>query len=87
MASTDNSTPGTGDHSNHSTISATEPKRKVSILTDPPTQERNAGYDNLAYEGVRRKISQVRIKSWDLLVNDVVSMKKCLGSQHRNVIQ
>lgn len=63
MASTDSSTAGTGDHSNHSTISASEPKRKVSILTDPPSQhERNAGYDNLAFEGARRKISQVRIK-------------------------
>lgn len=62
MASTENPTTGTGDHSNHSTISASEPRRKVSILTDPPTHERSAGYDNLAFEGARRKISQVRIK-------------------------
>lgn len=57
MASTDNT--GTGDHSNYSTVSASEPKRKVSILTDPP---HNAlGYDNLGYVGSGRKISQVRI--------------------------
>lgn len=56
MTSTDNSTPSTGDHGNHSTLSTSEPKRKVSILTDPPS-----AYDNYAFDGPRRKISQVRI--------------------------
>jgi hypothetical protein len=37
----------------------TEPKRKVSILTDPPSQL-GVGYDNPAFEGPRRKTSQVR---------------------------
>lgn len=67
MASTDNTstTPTTpGDaNSNHSTstTSTVEAKRKVSILTDPPAvQEKGSYYDNLAYEGSRRKISQVR---------------------------
>jgi hypothetical protein len=75
MASSDHSVPTsngehhshTGDHSNQSTIHApnTETKRKVSILTDPPAHdkvhaERHGGYyDNLAFEGAKRKISQV----------------------------
>lgn len=57
---------GTGDHSNYSTISASEPKRKVSILTDPP--QTGGGHDNLGYVGSGRKISQVRFKikfSWE----------------------
>ncbi|CAO1308366.1 unnamed protein product [Diamesa serratosioi] len=44
-----------GDSSTQSTLSATEPKRKVSILTDPPGER---GQDNLGYEGPKRKISQ-----------------------------
>lgn len=60
MASSD-TTPGTGDHSNYSTVSASEPKRKVSILADPPAHNAG-GYDNLGYVGTGRKISQVRIK-------------------------
>lgn len=60
MASSD-TTPGTGDHSNYSTVSASEPRRKVSILADPPAHNA-AGYDNLGYVGAGRKISQVRIK-------------------------
>lgn len=61
MASSD-TTPGTGDHSNYSTVSASEPKRKVSILADPPSHDKAAGYDNLGYVGTARKISQVRIR-------------------------
>lgn len=39
-----------------------EPKRKVSILTDPTQQ---LGYDNLAFEGQpRRKISQVTLDGY-----------------------
>lgn len=57
MASTENSAANTGDHGNHSTLSTSEPKRKVSILTDPPS-----AYDNYAFDGPRRKISQVRIQ-------------------------
>ena len=56
MTSTDSTMPATGDHSNHSTISASDPKRKVSILTDPPVV---AAYDNHGFDGPRRKISQV----------------------------
>jgi hypothetical protein len=37
-----------------------EPKRKVSILTDPPHQQQLGAYDNPAFDGPRRKISQVR---------------------------
>lgn len=44
-----------GDSSTQSTLSASEPKRKVSILTDPPGER---GQDNLGYEGPKRKISQ-----------------------------
>ena len=33
-----------------------ETKRKVSIITDPPTY---GGHDNLGFDGPRRKISQV----------------------------
>lgn len=53
MSSLDNG----GDHSVQSTISGSEPKRKVSILTDPPTAPH--AYDNYAFDGPRRKISQV----------------------------
>lgn len=37
-----------------------EPKRKVSILTDPPHIQ-GGGYDNPAFDGPLRKISQVRV--------------------------
>lgn len=54
MASTQNTT---GDVSqDHST--STDAKRKVSILTDPPHIQ-GGGYDNPAFDGPRRKISQV----------------------------
>lgn len=39
---------------------AHDQRRKVSILGDPPT-----GYDNMAYDGKVRKISQVRTE-WNL---------------------
>ena len=38
--------------------SSNEPKRKVSILTDPPHVQ-SGGYDNPAFDGPLRKISQV----------------------------
>ena len=42
MASSDNNPPlANGVHN------TTEPKRKVSILADPPTQDKKAGHDNL----------------------------------------
>lgn len=44
-------------HDHHVNVEA---KRKVSILTDPPSQEKGGFYDNLAFDGPRRKISQVR---------------------------
>lgn len=58
MTSTDNTAVNSNDHGNHSTLSTAEPKRKVSILTDPPS-----AYDNHAFDGPRRKISQVRIQA------------------------
>ena len=75
MASPDN-TLGTGDHSNYSTVSASEPRRKVSILTDPPHNA--GGYDNLAYIGTGRKISQVRIKIRILRDSLAYHVFKCL---------
>lgn len=54
MASTDST--GLNETYNPPTINASEPRRKVSILTDPPV----GGHDNLAFDGPRRKISQVR---------------------------
>lgn len=55
MASSDNKSIG----SDHSTMSPPEQRsRKVSILTDPPSQEK--GYDNPAFDGPpRRRISMV----------------------------
>lgn len=56
MASSDNKS----ETSDTSTMSppVEQRSRKVSILTDPPSQEK--GYDNLAYDGPsRRKISMV----------------------------
>lgn len=42
-----------------STHSSTEPKRKVSIATDPVSESR-IGHDNYSYEpSSRRKVSQV----------------------------
>lgn len=50
------------DTLSHGSLSPSlEPKRKVSILTDPPSQENGGYYDNLGFDGPRRKISQVRI--------------------------
>lgn len=75
MASTDHlaATPlgNGGDHSAQSTISASEPRRKVSILTDPPLHA--GGIDNLAFDGPRRKISQVR-KRFDKLKGNCSSV-------------
>lgn len=56
MASTDNSALNSNELGNQSTLSTSDPKRKVSILTDPPSF-----YDNHAFDGPRRKISQVRM--------------------------
>lgn len=57
MASINNASDISSDPSNNVT-SSNEAKRKVSILTDPP-QIQGGGYDNHAFDGPNRKISQV----------------------------
>lgn len=53
----DNSeTPPISSVSTLSVSAKDDTKRKVSIITDPPSY---AGHDNLGFEGPRRKISQV----------------------------
>ncbi|XP_070504351.1 sodium/hydrogen exchanger 9B2 isoform X2 [Chironomus tepperi] len=55
MASVNN-TSDIPDHAVNTAVN-NEPKRKVSILTDPPHIQ-SGGYDNPAFDGPRRKISQ-----------------------------
>ncbi|KAG5676603.1 hypothetical protein PVAND_006426 [Polypedilum vanderplanki] len=56
MSSPHNNTSGDVSDTTSPVLSpTTEPKRKVSILTDPPS---HLAYDNPAFEGPRRKISQ-----------------------------
>lgn len=63
MSSTDSTTPVQNGVHNTNT---SEAKRKVSILTDPPSLDKTAGYDNLGFDGGRRKISQVSNKNKSL---------------------
>ena len=57
MASTNNAADISSDPANTIAVN-NEPKRKVSILTDPPHIQ-GSGYDNPAFDGPRRKISEV----------------------------
>lgn len=51
----------------NSSNSSTEPKRKVSIATDPVSESR-IGHDNYSYEpSTRRKVSQVNFESLDFI--------------------
>jgi hypothetical protein len=59
MASTNDNT--NVDTSHNAPLSpAVDPKRKVSILADPPQHHQAQGYDNPAFDGPQRKISAVR---------------------------
>jgi hypothetical protein len=49
--------PNTGDESNYSTVTSESKMRKVSILADPSSKDKE-GYDNHAFDNPSRKISQ-----------------------------